>query len=336
MYRWIRIIMPFLLASALSCSDLGESVSPNPECQLSETTVNFGAVALGDSVDRTIRIANVGSADLTCEVVQLTRPFHVVTGRGMHRISPGEEHEVVVRFAPADTGASAATLELGSPCASVAVVGWGDVPAEGSVCTVEPPALDFGAVQQGESADRMVWVINDGLIEFDVALPGPCGDFQVLNGSGVTRLDEGDSLAVVIRFAPAAVGVQECTIATGVNCNDIVCRGTGAPANTVFFGADIQPIFNASCTPRICHGGAVTAGLDLRAGASYNDLVNVVTTNYAPNLRIVPGSPDQSVLYHKVMGDMIFGGRMPPSGTALSAQQVELIRAWIAEGALNN
>jgi len=101
-----------------------------------------------------------------------------------------------------------------------------------------------------------------------------------------------------------------------------------AGAQTVDYETDIQPIFNANCAG--CHGA--NGGLSLAAGASYGNLVDVVSQNYAPALRVASGDPDASVLYNKVAGTGVFGNQMG----SLTADQLNLISTWITELATTN
>ena len=102
----------------------------------------------------------------------------------------------------------------------------------------------------------------------------------------------------------------------------------------VSYSADIQHIFNNNCV--VCHNQSHQTGLDLRENLSYDLLVNVTSTNYAPNLRITPFSLENSVLWHKIIDDGVFGGIMPASGGPLSNFEIEKIESWIELGALNN
>ena len=102
----------------------------------------------------------------------------------------------------------------------------------------------------------------------------------------------------------------------------------------ISYSADIQPIFDNNCI--VCHDQTHITGLDLRSGMSYNLLVNVTSFSYAPNLRIEPLSTENSVLWHKINGDDVFGGIMPPIGAPLSNFEIEKIRSWIELGALDN
>lgn len=102
----------------------------------------------------------------------------------------------------------------------------------------------------------------------------------------------------------------------------------------VSFSTDVQPIFNSRCIQ--CHDDSHSTGLDLRSGMSYDLLVNVVSANYAPNIRIVPMDTTNSVLWNKINDTGVFGGPMPPVGSLLSNFEIEKIESWIEQGALNN
>jgi hypothetical protein len=77
------------------------------------------------------------------------------------------------------------------------------------------------------------------------------------------------------------------------------------------------------------------AGLDLRSGRSYGELVSVLATS-EHILRVIPGNPDGSYLVMKLEGRQSVGDRMPQTGAALDSIDLTNIRNWIAQGALNN
>ncbi len=82
-------------------------------------------------------------------------------------------------------------------------------------------------------------------------------------------------------------------------------------------------IFTASCIG--CHSAGGSAGMNLTAGNSYANLVNVPATTL-PGMRVVPGSPSTSALVTQLAS----GHR------SVSAANQSLISAWITAGALNN
>jgi hypothetical protein len=103
----------------------------------------------------------------------------------------------------------------------------------------------------------------------------------------------------------------------------------------VDFLTQVQPIFDTNCATAGCHVAGHSTGLDLTPGNSYGNLVNVVSTNYAPGVRVEPYNPSNSVLYHKITNSGVFGGVMPPSGE-MDSINVQIITDWISEGALFN
>ncbi len=100
----------------------------------------------------------------------------------------------------------------------------------------------------------------------------------------------------------------------------------------VSLSTNVQPIFDANCTG--CHPG--NGGLSLTSGQAYGDLVDIESNGYAPMNRVVPGSPENSVLYLKVIGDQQVGQRMPQGGPPLPDESIALIRFWIEQGAEDN
>jgi mono/diheme cytochrome c family protein len=87
------------------------------------------------------------------------------------------------------------------------------------------------------------------------------------------------------------------------------------------FEADILPIFQAKCT--MCHGSM--GGWD---GSSYQ--TTMTSGDNAPV--IIPGDPEGSLLYQKLLGTQTEGAIMPPTGK-LPDETINIIRDWIAAGA---
>jgi hypothetical protein len=106
------------------------------------------------------------------------------------------------------------------------------------------------------------------------------------------------------------------------------------------FRADVQPIFDANCSP--CHTTqSPRAGqLDLAPGASYAALVGVnspVCITSGTKTRVVAGQPAQSYLIEKLeSATPTCGLQMPRGRTPLPTLTINIIRDWIASGAQNN
>lgn len=128
------------------------------------------------------------------------------------------------------------------------------------------------------------------------------------------------SITLVAATAPALAGVG----ATG--CDDL--SGIAVTPG-VDFDSQIQPILDGCAG---CHGANGPAGLDLRDGESYSNLVGVISTTNASRLRVDAGNPDDSALFLAVSCDSPAGPGFRMPGTDL--QERALIRDWIAQGAL--
>jgi hypothetical protein len=102
------------------------------------------------------------------------------------------------------------------------------------------------------------------------------------------------------------------------------------------FGTVVQEIFNRKgCASGSCHGTGASAGLDLRTGNSYAQLVNVTATQSAV-ARVIPGNADGSYLIIKVEGRQTVGQQMPIGGSALDNIDLTNLKNWINQGAKNN
>ena len=104
-------------------------------------------------------------------------------------------------------------------------------------------------------------------------------------------------------------------------------------AQTVDYDTQIQPLWNANCSS--CHGNS--GGLNLSAAQSYDNLVDVASSNnaYGGALRVASGDPANSVLYDKITNGGTYGGQMPQSALMSSANRT-LVQTWITELSSSN
>jgi hypothetical protein len=98
------------------------------------------------------------------------------------------------------------------------------------------------------------------------------------------------------------------------------------PISNVSYGRQVQPLFNQTCALAGCHDdGQHQSVLKL---TSYDNLM------FGGALVVVRTKPDQSVLVLSIEGRV--GAQMPSNRNPLNQNQIDGIRAWIGEGALNN
>jgi hypothetical protein len=120
-------------------------------------------------------------------------------------------------------------------------------------------------------------------------------------------------------------------------------------------GCSLDPTFSEindkvlgpRCSAPTCHDSIDhKADLDLETDP-YADLVDVMAmgdltanppSSPVDRVRVIPGDPDNSFLIIKLEGDQESneGVRMPNRGAHLRRYEIDAIREWILEGALNN
>ena len=103
------------------------------------------------------------------------------------------------------------------------------------------------------------------------------------------------------------------------------------------FSSIYKNIFSKKCALYTCHSSAFakeSAELDLMEETSYSSLVNVKSVTFPDILRIQPGDPDNSLLINRLDGTIIVAP--PLERTSVSEDELNIIRTWIKNGALNN
>lgn len=106
--------------------------------------------------------------------------------------------------------------------------------------------------------------------------------------------------------------------------------GDGTPADCVpEIEALRDEIFTPSCALAGCHASSASAGgLDLEAADLEAQLVGAPSGTCDGWVRVIPGAPDESLLYLKLAGPAPCGALMPPP-TGLPPEQSACVRAWI-------
>ncbi len=169
--------------------------------------------------------------------------------------------------------------------------------------------------------------------------PGDCnGDERV----GVGELITGVNISLgraALGVCPAFDSNGDRRVSIGELIGGVSASLNGCDGEGVGF-AEVQAIFTASCISAGCHSGSFPANnMSLVEGEAYDEIVDVAP--FDPEaasdglVRVDPGDPDNSYVLLKVAGapDPRLGSQMPLFAPALSADQVRLIRDWIAAGA---
>ncbi len=96
--------------------------------------------------------------------------------------------------------------------------------------------------------------------------------------------------------------------------------------DTVYFQNEIFPLINSTCATIGCHNQL----------GEEQDVLLVDYSSIMSYGEIVPGNPDESKLFEKITDDDPDDRMPPPPNDPLTADQINLIRTWIEQGAQNN
>ncbi|MBO6793434.1 MAG: hypothetical protein JJ895_05955 [Balneolaceae bacterium] len=118
---------------------------------------------------------------------------------------------------------------------------------------------------------------------------------------------------------------------TATGCLNNIEDVTGTVQSEISFSTDVQPILQQHCVS--CHNGNFAQN-NFNA-SSYASIMSGSGVVYGANI-VVANEPDQSGLVDIIEPNPESGLRRMPQDSALSGDEIQTIRAWILEGALNN
>ena len=195
---------------------------------MTPTSIDFGDVGVGCSVDKAFVITNNGCGTLAGTVSESCDEYSIVQGEGSFALNRGQSHTVAVRFTPTSAGSKYCGVQTGSgSCGEVTCTGTGSyMPA---VCSVTPTSIQFGQVAVGSSMETSFTIANVcGGTPLVGTVSESCTDYSLVSGGGGFALDPGQSREVSVRFAPTSTGQKSCAVVIGTAlCENVSCTGIG-------------------------------------------------------------------------------------------------------------
>jgi len=159
--------------------------------------------------------------------------------------------------------------------------------------------------------DQLAFVAQNG------ALSGAINHEQ-----GYSPMPQGADQLDSCSIAQIEIWIRDTTFTDpGGGGNDDPCD-----PDTVYFQNQIMPLINSSCATTDCHN-------------KLTDEQEVLLVDYASVIEygdIKPGDPWDSELFEKIMENDPEDRMPPPPSNPLTAEQKNLIKTWIEQGAKNN
>jgi hypothetical protein len=199
-----------LLVAAAACGE-GETVTAQPQIEVSVLAIDFGDVPVLHRKALQVEVRNVGRAPLLIEDVSLepAEPVFAIESRP-ESVGPGESGAIELAFAPPRLESFEALLRIRSddatsPLVEVSVTGRGF-----TVGAIEVPAgLEFPNVCEGTEEIRRLKVRSTGtadlVLERIAFAEGSAPEFQFLTSTRTpVTVPAGKELLITIRYAPRA------------------------------------------------------------------------------------------------------------------------------------
>lgn len=254
-----------------------------PSIRTTPDSLDFGSVAVGEAIERTLSIANEGDLPLTVSGVDTSASsFTVVTPSVPFTVNPGGSQDVILRFSPIGEGREQATARISSndpnrPSVVVTLTGTGERAVRR--LAVSAMMLDFGRVMVGSSADQMLTLRNTGNATLTIEqVVINDAQFAFQSPPLPLRLRPGSEAVAVIRFTPRNRGTQAAVLTIRSNDSeqpamDISLTGEGV----------IAPAFEASPLSldfgTVALGQSVDRPLTIRSRLMAPVFINAVSDN---------------------------------------------------------
>jgi hypothetical protein len=262
-----------------------------PVISLSPSMLSFGSqLVKSPSVPQTVTLTNTGESVLTFSgsngiaVTGTDSGDYTQTNTCGTSVAVGASCIITVTFTPQTTGVRTASVTFTDNATdspqNLNLTGIGAYP----LATLDPPALEFGGVEQGYSSGALTSIVtNDGAVTLKitkVAVTGTDPKEYTETNNCVGSFAPGATCTISVIFSPTATGSQSATVTitddTSTGSNTLTLTGSGA-------------LPTATLTPKTDSFGSVTVGTT--SAAKINTLTN--TSSYLLSVKsIAISGPD--------------------------------------------
>jgi len=280
---WVIVLLAGCNAAKIA-STVTPSTNPSPTpvgtLSASNTSLDFGSVAMGSSKTMPLTLTNGGSQNATVQVSQINVSGPAFKTSGVTppvTLSAGQSIVVNVGFHPSAGGAATGSISIVStasdPTVSVSLSGTGL--AAGNLA-VNPASMTFGSVTVGASQSQ-AGTLTAGSSSVTVSSASWNGTGFSLSGiSFPVTVAAGQSVPFTVAFVPQASGSASGTVS-------FLSNATNSPATEAWSGTGVQQAtphsvaLNWNTDPTAVQGYYVYRGA--QSGGPYNKISALQPTN---------------------------------------------------------
>lgn len=215
-----------LIAAVSSRNVTGTGVTPAILDLSDSPHVDFGTVATGGFIERSVTVTNNGNfAATSIAGAGLDAPYTFkggtypgTGGSCLTTLNIGASCTIIVRFAPTGTGAQNDTIEISYNNGASGQTSTRDVQGIGAapalIGITDAPFYDYGTLAIGGTKERIFTLTNSGGVPaaslggsgLDAPFTFKGGGYPGTAGTCTTSLAAGGSCTVIVVYAPSAVG----------------------------------------------------------------------------------------------------------------------------------
>jgi hypothetical protein len=186
-----------------------------PDISVPSSSVDFGTLAVGKKITKTLKIANNGSGDLLITLSGLEGTDFSIQGSSSVTIKAKKTYSLKVLCTPTSAGLKTATLKIDSndadtPTLEISLTG--TLPATTPDISVTQNSLDFGSVKIGKKVTKTLKIGNNGSGDLLITLSGlEETDFSIQGSSSVT-IKAKKSYSLKVLFTPTSAELKIATL----------------------------------------------------------------------------------------------------------------------------
>lgn len=218
-------------AGLSSSKTLSSSSTSTGSIALSTSSLSFPSQVLNTSSSKSLTLTNTGTAALTLSKTSVSGAFSE-TNNCPTTLDAGADCTITVSFAPTAVGTDTGTLTITGSSGSQQVSLLGTCVTAGQL-VVNPSAIAFGSVTEGQSSSQTITASNPGGQSITISAASTSGSEFALSGLILPLvLAAGQSTSFSVSFNPATSGsvTGTASLANSGTVSDVTIElsGTGA------------------------------------------------------------------------------------------------------------
>ena len=207
----------------------------------SDSSLDFGSVAINGSATQSETLTNTGGTSVTVSQANVSGTGFRVTGLSLPlSLSPGQSFTFGAVFTPTSGGSASGSISVISDASdsqlTISLAGTASVSGQ---LAVSPATLDFGSVMVGQSKSLTATLTASGSGVTISAANMSTTEFTVSGISLPLNLAAGQSKSFTVNFSPQASGVASASASFASNASNssaaqtLTGSGTPAPQHSV-------------------------------------------------------------------------------------------------------